>query len=115
MAVVYANAEWVQQVRLLIGDTTAPYLLSDANMHQVYAIEGDNLKRAAAQCLDIIASSEALVSKKIQTQDLATDGPAVAKALREHAALLRAQADKADADAAPPAVDDFGFIAFEAY
>ena len=54
----------------------------------------------AAQALDVIASSEALLSKKITTQDLTTDGPAVAEALRAHAAALRKQYvdEKAETD-----------------
>lgn len=90
----------VDTVRLLIADTT-PHneLLKDDQLQQLLDLEG-NVKAAAAQALDIIASSEALVSKVIKTQDLSTDGPATAKALREHANRLRAQAagDTADAD-----------------
>lgn len=55
---------------------------------------------AAADLLDQVAVSEVLVSKKISTQDLSTDGPAVSKELREHAKRLRAQvaAEKAAED-----------------
>lgn len=66
-------------------------LLSDASLQELLTLEGDNDKLAAAAALDIIASSEALILKKIELLDLKTDGPAVAKALREHAKALREQ------------------------
>lgn len=66
-------------------------LLSDASLQGLLTLEGDNDKLAAAAALDIIASSEALISKKIQLLDLKTDGPAVASALRAHAQSLRDQ------------------------
>lgn len=66
-------------------------LLSDASLLELIALEGGNDKLAAAAALDVIASSEALISKKIELLDLKTDGPAVAKALRDHAKSLRDQ------------------------
>jgi hypothetical protein len=96
----------VDTVRLLIADTDPnTQLLDDAKIAALLELESYNLKLAAAQGLDTIASSEALVAKKITKEGLTTDGPAVAKALREHAAQLRGQA-AATADA-----DDLG--AFE--
>lgn len=53
--------------------------------------DSDMLRLAAAMALDAIASSQALILKRIEMLDLKTDGPAVAKALREHAATLREQ------------------------
>lgn len=91
----------IDTVRLLIADlgTGSDQLLTDAQITSLLDLEG-SVKLAAAQALDAIASSEALVSKRITTQDLTTDGPATAKALREHAAALRVQAagETADAD-----------------
>ena len=52
--------------------------------------EGD-LKPAAAQLLDRVAGSELLLSKKITSQDLTTDGVAVARELRALAQQLRDQ------------------------
>lgn len=89
----------IATVRLLIADTAsdaAKQILTNDQIGSFLTLEDDNIKLAAAQALDAIASSEALVSKKIRTQDLSTDGPAVAKALREHAVLLRAQAYDGD-------------------
>ncbi len=69
---------------------------------------GNSVKRAAAASLEAISTSETLVSKKITTQDLSTDGPAVVKDLRERAKLLRQQADDADVIIADDA-DGYGF------
>lgn len=85
------------RVRLLIADTDVDNLvLDDEQIAGFLDIHGGVVKRAAAAALDTIASSEALLSKKIRTQDRQTDGPAVADALRKHAAALRAEADAED-------------------
>lgn len=96
------------QVRLLTADTdTANQLLTDAEIAGFLALNGvtdpadtsdpAGIRRAAADALETIASSETLVSKKIRTQaGVSTDGPAVAADLRKHAATLRAQADEHD-------------------
>lgn len=89
----------VGQVRLLINDTTSDPVFSDADVAAFLAMESGGVKRAAAQALDTIADDEALTSKAIRTQDLATDGAKVADSLRKRAAALRAQADKSDDDA----------------
>lgn len=82
------------RVRLLATDTDSDNaIFSDDEIDAFLALEDDNVKRAAATALDQIASSEALIQKRIKLLDLQTDGPAVAKALREHAATLREQAD----------------------
>lgn len=81
------------QVRLLIGDVDPDdYLLPDEAIDGYLDIAGGTVKLAAADALDAIASSEALLSKKITTQDRSTDGPAVAQALRKHAEALRNRA-----------------------
>lgn len=86
------------QVRLLAADTDeAALLLTDEQIDAFLSIE-TGIKRAAALALETIAVSEALISKKITTQDLSTDGPAVARELRARAKSLRDQA----------AVDDEG-------
>jgi hypothetical protein len=84
----------VDTVRLLIVDLLAPpgQLFTDDQLTAFLTLESANIKRAAADALDAIAVSEALISKKITTQDLSTDGPAVAKALRDQAKALRDQA-----------------------
>jgi hypothetical protein len=96
----------IGRVRLLCTDLdeVSP-LFTDAQISAFLAMEGSNLRLAAAQALDTIASSEVLVSKKIRTADLSTDGPAVAKELRERAKSLRDQAAVADEDGLPFAFD----------
>lgn len=92
MAIDYTSP--AGQVRLLIADTDeANLLLNDEQIAAFLRLEGGNVKLAAAQALDAIASSEALISKKITTVDGAsTDGPAVAAELRQRAQALREQA-----------------------
>lgn len=63
--------------------------LTDATRAQV--------KRAAADAIDALANNEALILKKIKTEDLETDGPALANSLRAGAKALRQQADEEDA------------------
>jgi len=86
-------------VRLLIADTsTANRIFSTRQIARFLALNSDNVRRAAAQALDVLASNEALVSKVIRTQDLSTDGAKVAEALRKQAAELRRQADAGEGD-----------------
>lgn len=85
----------VAYVRLLIADLDADLdarLFLDDQLALFLERERD-VHMAAAQALDTIATSEALISKKIRTQDLSTDGPAVAAELRARADELRNQAD----------------------
>lgn len=80
------------KVRLLISDTDLDNLIfNDSEIAAFLALEGDNVRLAAAQALDTIASNEALVQKRIRLLDLSTDGPAVARSLRAHASELRRQ------------------------
>ena len=89
----------LRRLRLLIGDTDpANRIFRLDELADFLALEG-GVKLAAAQALDVIASSEALVSKKIRTQEgLTTDGPAVAKELRARATELRRQVADAEGD-----------------
>lgn len=97
MAIDYTTD--VGQVRLLIPDTDeANQLLNNPQIEGFLAMEGDNVKLAAAQALDAIASSEVLVSKKITADGLSTDGPAVGTALRARASEIRRQVSEGDGD-----------------
>ena len=86
------------------GDTE---LLSRNDLTALYAAAGGSVERTVASALRTIAASEVLVSKKIRSQDLQTDGPAVSAELR---ALAREWDAKADALEAPAA--DTGFIGY---
>jgi hypothetical protein len=79
------------------GTTSGDYVLSDAALEGILSISGNNPKRAAAYALNAIASDQALLIKKVRTDDLSTDGPAVADALRKQAQVLFTQADEEDA------------------
>lgn len=94
-----------RQTRLLIADMDpANRFFSTLQLTDFLAMNGDSVRRAAAQALDVWAANEAMVSKKITTQDLQTDGPAVAAALRASATELRRQADAGEGSS-----DDIGF------
>jgi hypothetical protein len=102
-----------RRVRLLISDTDpGNRFFATVEIDDFLAMNGGSVRRAAAQALDTMAANEAMVSKKLRTQDLSTDGPAVAEALRKQAAELRRQADTGEGD------DDssgFEIVEFEPY
>ena len=88
------------RVRLLItdiADAPADRIFTDDQLDAFYTLCGENVNRTAAKALLVMAASEVLVSKKIRTQDLSTDGPAVSAELRALAKQLTAEADAADA------------------
>jgi hypothetical protein len=94
------------QVRLLIADVDeGNQLLTDLMVAGFLAMHDQDVRLAAAAALDSIASSEVLVSKKIRTQDLSTDGPAVAAELRAQAQGLRDQVALEDSDGVFDVVD----------
>lgn len=67
-------------------------LLSDDTITDIIELQDPetlNLRLAAADVLEVIATNQALVLKRIKSLDLDLDGPAVSKALREHAKSLR--------------------------
>jgi hypothetical protein len=123
MAITFTQA--TGQVRLLISDVDeANFILSDsmvAGYLAGYGAAGTGpvtprgpILRAAADALDAIATSEALVSKVMQTVDgLQTDGAKVANSLRTRADSLRRQADAADGLSPDgPADAYFGVVPF---
>lgn len=94
----------IRLVRRTVADADSK-LFTDQDVLDVlamYAADGDTyrVKLAAADLLDQIAVSEVLLSKKITTQDLSADGPAVSAELRAHARRLRGEvvAEKALVD-----------------
>jgi hypothetical protein len=114
MAFTYDSTTTAGLVRLLITDTDPEeQIFEDDEISAFLALESDDALLAAAQALETIATSEALVQKRIQLLDLSTDGPAVAKSLMERAASLRKRARQVELegegafDWAEMAVDDF--------
>lgn len=85
-------------VRLLIPDTAVDgadeFLFSDDQIEAFLGLFSGNIKRAAAQAKDVIASDTVMLLKVVRTDDLQVDGAKAAAELREQAASLRKQADK---------------------
>lgn len=102
-AVIELNpATPIGMVRLLITDVNPEEpIFTDVQISAFLTAERSIVKLAAASLLDVMARSETLISKKITTQDLSTDGPAVAKELRESAAQLRAEVAAGDVGVDP--------------
>ncbi len=90
------------RVRLLITDVQRgdPYnpqtvtdpLFQDEDLDDLLLFEGGDVRLAAAQALDIVASNEVLVLKVQEQQGLRTDGAKVTSALHARAEGLRNQA-----------------------
>jgi hypothetical protein len=81
----------------VFGPASNEYMLADSDYDNYFTIAGGSVLRAAGFACMAIASSEAIISKKIREQDLQTDGPAVSDALIKKANVLFAQADAQDA------------------
>ena len=97
-------------VRQLISDIGDELLLDDDHITALLDLNTRSVRLAAADALETIAASEVLVSKKIRTQDLATDGPAVAKALMDLAASYRRRARELGEDPAADVVEFFDIV-----
>ncbi len=81
------------RVRLLITDVQlADPLFQDEELDDLLLFEGGDIRMAAAQALDIIASDEVLVDKVRTIGNYRTDGAKVADSLRARAESLRNQA-----------------------
>ena len=123
MTIIFTEA--AGQVRLLISDIDeANPIFTELQIGGYlagYGLLGNGpvtprspILRAAADALDAIATSEALVSKVMQTVDgLQTDGAKVANSLRTRADTLRRQADREDdLEADGPQDAYFGVVGF---
>lgn len=90
----------IEKVRVLIPDNEqifdGDYLFSDNDLNAYLEVANNSVLRAASYAVLAIANSEAIISKIIKTQDLSTNGAAVADALRLTAKQLADRADKED-------------------
>lgn len=91
----------VGKVRALLGDTDpqnvslgeGEYLyFGDDEIAAFLTMYGDNVKLAAARCMETIASSQALLLKSWSSDDLSVNGDRIAESLRKIAAQLREEA-----------------------
>lgn len=96
----------IRVTRVLIPDTEEVFgtsenetMFSDADIADFLLAGRGSVLRAAGLANFAIATSEALISKKIKTQDLQTDGPATADALIKKGQALMAAAAAEDAGA----------------
>lgn len=91
MAFTYDVSTDTGKVRLITADSRDDgHILEDDEVAAFLALNGGNVRLAAADALDTIASNESLVQKAIKLLDLQTNGPAVAADLRKAAASQRA-------------------------
>lgn len=91
MAFTYNVSTDRGKVRMLITDVRESNpIFQDAEIDAFLSLN-TSVRLAAAAALECIAASEVLILKKIVNLDLETDGPAVAKELRELAKQLRSQ------------------------
>lgn len=91
----------------------ADYLMDDGHLKSFLALNGDKLYGAAADALLALAANEALVSKKIRTEDLSTDGSVIANSLRQIAQEFRTR--QKDEDAEDAALEAFEIVDFTHY
>lgn len=97
MSATYDPTVDVGKVRLLAGDVPDEQddaVFDDDEIDAFLALADGDVRRAAATCLRANAANEALLAKRIRLQDVETDGPAVARELRQQADALDARADQ---------------------
>lgn len=98
MAATYDPNTAQGEVRLLISDTTEPFVFEDTEIQAFLAQRKNNPTRAAASALMAIAANEALLYKYLRTDDLTIDGVKGATEIRLQARQLENQADSDDAE-----------------
>lgn len=91
-------SENAEDLRLLITDIGDNPVFSDAQIESFLRLADGDIYRGAARALRTMAASEVLISKKISTQDLTTDGAAVSAELRALAKELDDEADRLTED-----------------
>jgi len=100
MSVSYDLGTDIGVCRLLATDSNiALPILQDEEYQAFLNLENEDIKLAAAQALDTIATNEALVYKTIRILDLTTDGSKTAASLMARATALRLQVKEDEAAA----------------
>lgn len=86
-------------------------ILSDSEIQALLDLNGGSVRLGAAAALEAIASSEILIQKRQKVLDVETDGPAMAKEMRELAKSYREQEDSQAAliDWAEAVYDEGGY------
>ena len=93
MTFTYDPKTAVGRVRLLCTDRDPDNeIFSDEEIAVFLDLNGQDVRLAAADALDQIAASQALILKYIEVNGLKTNGQAVANALHQQAESLRARA-----------------------
>jgi hypothetical protein len=91
----------VGKVRTLLGDTEAENVVGGVGEYMYFGDDeisafltmyGDNVKLAAARCMETISMSQALLLKSWSSDDLTVNGDRIAESLRKLAAQLREEA-----------------------
>ena len=112
------------QLRALVSQTVqykdpadpaaaADYLMSDGLLQSYLVVNGNKLYGAASDALLALATNEALISKKIRTEDLSTDGSVIANSLRQIAQEYRTRQKEEDAE--DSALEAFEIVDYTSY
>ncbi|PKN91102.1 MAG: hypothetical protein CVU44_21025 [Chloroflexi bacterium HGW-Chloroflexi-6] len=97
MTYTYDPTTSIGKMRMIIQDKDEQNVFFQDEELQAFLDMASDVRRAAADALESMASNQVMVLKVVRTLSLSTDGAATARALREHAKILRDQADLADA------------------
>jgi len=91
----------IGKVRALLGDTQAEDVVDGVGEYMYFGDDelaafltmyGENVKLAAARCLETISMSQALLLKSWSSDDLTVNGDRIAESLRKLAAQMREEA-----------------------
>lgn len=97
MTFTYDPANSIGKVRMLIPDRVEDdAVFSDEEIEAYLSMNDSNVRRAAAEALETIASDEAMTLKVMSTLDLTTNGASTSASILERAKILRDKADEAD-------------------
>lgn len=89
----------LSKVRLLAFDADeSNAIFDDAEISAFLGMNSGIVRLAAAQALEVMATSQSMVLKVINNLGLRTDGPMVARDLRDQAKELRRQVADGDGD-----------------